>query len=111
MTLQAVAHLLRRECHFPVVAGAARLAFIVGLHGEVRRGADLGLKRLILAVTVQTLLTLCQVRVVIERHLSRTGVALLILGLLLEGEGRRDLRLCLSETTLAKDSAETASRA
>src|SRR5574337_1223963 len=98
MTLQAVAHLLRRECDLPVVAGAIRLSFIIGFHGQVRRGSNLGLKRLVLTVAVQALLTLVNMHLVIECHLPWTRVSLLILCLLLERKRRWDFGLCLGET-------------
>src|SRR5574337_840898 len=99
MALQAVAHLLCGECNLAVMACTTGLSFIVGLHGKVRRGSNFGLKRFVLAVAVQALLTLCQMRVVIEGHLPWTRVPRLILGLLLEGEGRWNLRFWLGEAT------------
>lgn len=92
------------------MACAARLSFIVGLHGEVRRGANLGLEGFILTVATRALLAFFHMCVVIERHLPGAQVPPLILGLLLEGEGRWDLGLWLGKATRRREAYEQEAR-
>ena len=110
MALQAAAYLLRGESNLPVMARTARLSFIVGFHGDVRRGPSLGFERFVLAVAVQALLTFFNMLIVIERYLPGARIPLLILSLLLEGERRWNLQLCLGETRRRREACEQEAR-
>lgn len=98
MAFETVVQRTCGKCRLPVMACPTRLALIVRLHRQVRGGPDLGLERLALAVAVEALLAFCQMRIVVECHLSRTCIPLLILRFLLESEWRWNLRFGLSNT-------------